>query len=164
MPQSEPRLLHSQRDPIDRGLTMLVSRFVRYAVGDIDTFPHRATVTVAIGGTPAPTIDHLGDRLNDRSIWVTCPEGAEVYGASGCPVDVLSPITNAVVNDALITFSDTYRPVVCAPARDGRPPSGNIVVFRPERRWRTCASDYALTLVADRQGRLRHLDLTLSDP
>ena len=42
--------------------------------------------------------------------------------------------------------------------------TGRLVVLRPSPEWRTCATDYALVLAADGQGRLRSVDLTLSSP
>jgi hypothetical protein len=60
--------------------------------------------------------------------------------------------------------SNTFPHVVCAPTRTGPVPSGRLVVIRPVQEWRTCAGDFALARAADEQGRLRSIDLTLSEP
>jgi hypothetical protein len=39
-----------------------------------------------------------------------------------------------------------------------------LTLLRPSQKWRSCASDFALALVADEQGRLGNIDLTLSEP
>lgn len=97
-------------------------------------------------------------------MWQICPADGTGYGASSCPVDLLGPITDARSNDVALAYSTELDDVTCAPARTGPSPSGHLVVLRPSPQWRTCASDFALVLVADDQGRLRAVDLTLSAP
>jgi hypothetical protein len=152
-----------ERAPVARDLQRLAKMFVRYAVGDSDSFPHRESVSMSIGGQTVVSIDDI-DALSDRGIWTVCPADWEVYGASSCPVDLLGPINDAVVNDALLVYSAEYGDVACAPTRSGPLPRGRLVVLRPSEEWRSCASDFALALVADEQGRLRSIDLTLSEP
>ncbi len=86
--------------------------FVRYAVGDSDTFPHWESVSMAISGQPVLSIDDIAAALSNRKIWKICPADWDVYGASSCPVD---PITNAVVNDALLVYSAEYGNVMRRP-------------------------------------------------
>ena len=138
--------------------------FVRYATGDADTFPHWESVSMSLGGQTVLAIDDIVAALSNRRIWRICPADWQVYGASSCPVDLLGPINNAVVNGASLVYSGEYGDVTCAPARTGPLPQGRLVVLRPSREWRSCASDFALALAADDQGRLRAIDLTLSEP
>ena len=90
--------------------------------------------------------------------------GWEGYAAAACPLDLLAPVRAAAVNDARIVLSTHLRAVTCAPERTAPPPAGRRVVLRLEPRWRSCATDFALVLVADRKGRLTAVDLTLSNP
>ena len=159
-----PQLVQDEQAPVAPDLQRLTKMFVRYAVGDSDTFPHYESVSMSIGGEPVLSIDDISAALSNRRIWKICPADWEVYGASSCPVDLLGPITNAVANDALLVYSAEYGNVTCAPTRSGPLPRGRLVVLRPRREWRTCASDFALVLAADKQGQLRSVDLTLSEP
>jgi len=145
-------------------LQRLAEQFVRYAVGDSDSFPHWESVSMSIGGQVVVSIDDIGAALSKRDIWKICPADWDLYGASSCPVDLLGPINDAAVNDASLAYSSEYRDVTCAPPRSGPLPVGRLVVLRPSQERRSCASDFALALVADEQGRLRSVDLTLSEP
>ena len=138
--------------------------FVRYAVGDSDSFPHTKSVSMTLGGHPVMAIDDIAATLSNRAIWKVCPADWDIYGASSCPVNLLGPITDAVMNEATLTFSAEHGAVICAPTRSGPRPQGRLVVLRPTQESRTCASDFALVLAADEQGRLRGIDLTLSNP
>lgn len=158
------RVVSDAESPADEDLQRLAERFVRYAVGDADSFPHTQTISLSIGGRVAGSIEGTGAALADRSTWMRCPAGMPSYGASSCPVDVLGPVEAAVVNDTTIVQTTAYDAVACAPTRSGPLPDGRLVVLRPSPEWRTCATDYALVLAADGQGRLRSVDLTLSSP
>lgn len=159
-----PQLVPDSRAPVATDLRRLAEMFVRYAVGDSGSFPHRKSVSLAIGGQVVVSLDDVDAALSNREIWRACPADWDVYGASSCPVDLLAPITDAVVNEAVLVYSTEHGEVVCAPTRSGPPPRGRLVVLRPTEEWRTCASDFALALAADEQGRLRSIDLTLSEP
>lgn len=159
-----PQLLQDPKAPVAPDLHRLVKLFVSYAVGNADSFPHWESVSMALGGQTAVSIDDVDAALTNRRIWRICPADWEVYGASSCPVDLLGPVINLVLNDAALVYSAKYADVTCAPPRTGRLRPGRLVVLRPSPQWRTCASDFALALVADEQGRLRSIDLTLSDP
>jgi hypothetical protein len=156
--------VHDVAAAVDPDLRRLVKRFVEYAHGGSDSFPHAESLSLSIGGTKALSLDEPDAVLSDREIWRVCPSRWQVYGAASCPVDLLGPINDAVVNGASLVYSAEYVAVTCAPTRSGPLPPGRLVVLRPRPEWRTCATDYALALVADRHGRLRHVDLTLSDP
>ena len=121
-------------------------------------------MSLSIGGQTVVAIDDLEAALSNRSIWKICPADWEIYGASSCPVDLLGPIRSAEVNKSPLVFSAGYDDVTCAPTRLGPLPPGRLVVLRPEPMWRTCATDFALALVADEQGRLLGVDITLSVP
>lgn len=162
-PRSPP-LMQDAQTPVASDLKRLAKMFVRYAVGDSDSFPHWESVSMSIGGQPVVSIDDIVAALSNREIWKICPYDWQAYGASSCPVDLLGPINDAMVNDAVLVYSAEYGHVTCAPSRSGRLPRGRLVVLRPSQEWRTCASDFALALVADEQGRLRSIDLTLSEP
>jgi hypothetical protein len=159
-----PKLVPDEQAPVGPDLRRLAEMFVRYAVGDSDTFPHWESVSMALGGRLVLSIDDIVATLSRRAIWKICPADWDGYGAASCPVDLLGPITDAVENDALLVYSAEYGDVTCAPTRSGPLPDGRLVVLRPSREWRTCASDFALVLAADDQGRLRAIDLTLSNP
>ena len=159
-----PQLAQDAQAHVASDLQRLAKMFVRYAVGDSDSFPHWESVSMAIGGQAMSSIDDIVAGRPNRDIWKICPADWDVYGASSCPVDLLGPINNAVVNDASLVYSAEYGNVICAPTRRGPLPRGRLVVLRPSQEWRTCASDFALSLIADEQGRLRHVDLTLSEP
>lgn len=150
--------------PVADDLERLAEAFVGYAVGDSDTFPHRESVSISLGGGPVLSIDDIAAALPARKIWKICPADWDVYGAASCPVDLLSPIRNAVANGASPVHSAEYGRVTCAPTRTGPLPLGRLVVLRPSQEWRTCATDFAVVLAADGRGRLRHIDLTLSEP
>jgi hypothetical protein len=119
---------------------------------------------MSLGGEPVVSVDDISAALSQRRIWRICPADWDLYGASSCPVDLLGPVISAVVNDASLVYSAEYAEVTCAPTRTGPLPPGRLVVLRPSRPWRTCASDFALVLAADGHGRLRAVDLTLSEP
>ena len=159
-----PQLVQDEQAPVTPDLERLAKTFVGYAVGDADTFPHSESVSMALGGQAVVSIDDLSAALANRDTWRICPADWKVYGASSCPVDFLAPVTNAVVNDAVVIYSAEYDDVTCAPKRSGPLPDGHMVILRPAPEWQTCASDFALALVADDQGRLRHVDLTLAEP
>ena len=158
------RVVEDARAPVADDLARLARRFVRYARGNADTFPHRESITLSLGGRTVVAIDDVGAALGARRIWRICPAGATTYGAASCPVDLLGPLESTIRNRGLLVLTAAPGPVVCAPTRTGPPPTGRLVVLRPSRLWRTCASDFALVLAADRQGRLRSVDLTLSSP
>lgn len=159
-----PRLVPGDRDTVPADLRRLVHRLVAYATGDGDLFPHARTIALALGGQAAGSIDHLTAARPGRAAWQTCPPGWELYGATSCPVDLLGPIRQAVANDVAIVYAGGPRAVTCAPDRTGLLPPGRVVVLAPSPRWRTCASDFALALVADGRGRLTAADLTLAEP
>lgn len=159
-----PPLMPNRRAPVARDLQRLATMFVGYAVRDSDTFPHGESVSMAIGGHAVLTVDDIAAALSNREIWEICPTDWHVYGATSCPVDLLAPINNAVVNHARIVYSAEYSDVTCAPDRGGPLPSGRMVVLRPGPDRRTCTSDFALVLVADDEGLLRAIDLTLAEP
>lgn len=93
-----------------------------------------------------------------------CPGDWDGYAAASCPVDLLGPIKNTVANGASLVYAADYIEVTCAPLRTGPLPEGRLVVLGPTPEHRDCARDFALALVADEQGRLRSVDLTLSAP
>lgn len=145
-------------------LRRLSEQFVAYAVGDAASFPHWESVSMSIGGEGVKSIDDIGAALSNRDIWKTCPGGWDGYAAAACPVDLLGPIKDAAVNGTPLVHAPDYRHVTCSPPRTGPLPQGRTVVLRPTSEGRTCATDFALALVADAQGRLRAVDLTLSAP
>ena len=157
-----PELVEDKHAPVAPDLEQLAKMFVKYAVSDSDSFPHWESVSMAIGGQAVLSIDDIDAALTNRKIWKICPADWEVYGASSCPVDLLGPIIAAGVNHAVLVYSAQYRDVTCAPTRSGPLPRGRLVVLRPSQG--TCAIDFALALTADEQGRLRSIDLTLSEP
>ncbi len=159
-----PLLVQDDQDPVATDLARLVEQFVAYAVGASDTFPHWESVSMSLGGQPVVSIDDIIAALSMRRIWKICPADWNGYGASSCPVDLLSPITTAATNAASLVYSGEYRDVTCAPERTGPLPRGRLVVLRPIASRRTCAGDFALVLAADEQGRLRSIDLTLAEP
>ncbi|CUR60303.1 hypothetical protein NOCA1210026 [metagenome] len=119
---------------------------------------------MAIGGEAVKSIDDIGAALSNRDIWRICPRDWDGYAAASCPVDLLGPVKASDLNDAPMTYEPEYGDVTCAPTRTGPLPEGRLVVLRPPPEYRTCAADFALALVADEQGRLRSIDLTLSAP
>jgi hypothetical protein len=145
-------------------LERLADRFTAYAVGDAASFPHRESVSMAIGGESVKSIDDIGAALSNRDIWRMCPGDWDGYAAASCPVDLLGAIKDAVANGASLVYEPDYGAVTCAPLRTGPPPEGRLVIVRPPPERRTCATDFALSLVADQHGRLRSVDLTLSAP
>ena len=158
------QVVSDAESPADEDLRRLAERFVAYAVGETDSFPHTQTISLSIGGRAAGSIEGTGAALADRSTWEHCPAGMPSYGAASCPVDILGPVEAAVVNETTIVQTAVYDTVTCAPTRSGPLPDGRLVVLRPSPEWRTCATDFALVLAADGQGRLRSVDLTLSSP
>ena len=158
------QVVSDAESPADEDLRRLAERFVAYAVGEADSFPHAQRISLSIGGRAAGSIEGTGAVLADRSTWMRCPAGSVTYGAASCPVDILGPVEAAVVNETTIVQTAAYGTVTCAPTRSGPLPDGRLVVLRPSPEWRTCATDYALALAADGQGRLRSVDLTLSSP
>lgn len=119
---------------------------------------------MSLGGQVVLSIDDIVAALSNRRIWRVCPSDWDGYGAASCPVDLLGPITTAEVNGIPLVYSAEYGPVTCAPNRVGPLPQGRLVVLRPSRAWRTCASDFALVLAANERGQLQDIDLTLSAP
>lgn len=69
------------------------------------------------------SIDDIGAALSNREIWKICAVDWEVYGASSCPVDLLGPINDAVVNEASLVSSPEYSDVTCASTRSGPLPA-----------------------------------------
>lgn len=163
-PTQRPQLVQDEEAPVAADLHRLAEMFVRYAIGNARGFPHWESVSMAIGGRAVLSIDDISAALSNREIWKICPADWDSYGAASCPVNFLSPITNTAKNDAPIVYSADYEDVTCAPARSGSLPPGRLVVLRPSEDWRTCASDFALVLGSDSHGRLRSIDLTLSEP
>lgn len=145
-------------------LQRLADKFVAYAVGDSASFPHWESVSMAIGGQNVKSIDDVGAALMNRDIWKMCPGDWDGYAAASCPVDMLGPIKDTAANGASLVYAPDYGEVTCAPPRTGPLPDGRLVVVRPTPEHRDCARDFALALVADEQGRLRSVDLTLSAP
>lgn len=145
-------------------LQRLADKFVAYALGDSDSFPHWESVSMAIGGEGVKSIDDIGAALSERDIWKMCPGDWDGYAASDCPIDLLGPITTTAANSASLVYAADYSEVTCAPTRTGPLPAGRMVVLRPTPEHRDCARDFALALVADERGRLRSVDLTLSAP
>lgn len=145
-------------------LHRLADRFVAYAVGDSASFPHWESVSMSIGGEGVKSIDDFGAALSNRDIWRMCPGDWDGYAAASCPVDFLGPIRAAEVNGMPLVYAPDYSDVTCAPPRTGPLPEGRTVVVRPTLEGRTCATDFALALVADDHGLLRAIDLTLSAP
>ena len=162
--RQRPQLVQDEQALVAADLQRLAKLFVRYAVGDANNFPHWKSVSMAIGGRAVLSIDDIASALPNREIWKICPAGWDLYGASSCPVNLLGPITDVVVNDAALVYSAEYGNVTCAPTRSGPLPGGRLVVLRPTREDRTCAMDFALVLAADEKGLLRSIDLTLSEP
>ena len=158
------KLAEDPRAPVAEDLERLVEAWVRYAMRGADTFPHGGSISLAVGGHAAAAVDDVAAALSDRGVWRRCPPGRDIYGASSCPVDFLGPLKSSVVNDQVLVYSATFDAVTCAPVRANPLPAGRVVVLRPLPRWRTCATDFAIALVADEQGRLRHVDITLSAP
>jgi hypothetical protein len=133
-------------------------------MGEAETFPHWESISLALGGQTVVAFDDVSAALSDRDMWKQCPAGWDVYAAASCPVDMLGGIRSSAVNEITLVYSAELGDVACAPPRSGPLPEGRLVVLQPEWRWRTCATDSALALVADDRGRLRHVDLTLSTP
>lgn len=142
-----PQLVQDAAAPVDPDLRRLAKRFVEYADGGADAFPHAESLSLSVGGTNALSLDDLDAVLSDREIWRVCPSHWEVYGAASCPVDLLGPINDAVVNGTSLVYSAEYGAVTCAPTRSGPLPPGRLVVLRPSQEWRTCATDYASSLL-----------------
>ncbi|WP_162799250.1 hypothetical protein [Nocardioides sp. 616] len=163
-PSRSPQLVPDGQSPIPLDLLRLAKAFLRYAVGASDSFPHWESVSMSLGGQAVVSIDDVAAALSNREMWRICPGDWQTFGAASCPVDLLAPIHQAVANDVPIAYSAQYGEVTCAPRRSGPPPTGRMVVLRPTSEWRTCASDFALTLVADDHGLLRSIDLALSNP
>jgi hypothetical protein len=158
------QLAEDPQAPVEDDLERLVKGWVRYAMGEAETFPHWESITMAVGGQTAVAVDDVAAALSNRDIWKRCPAGWEIYGASSCPVDILGPIRSSVVNDTTLIYSSKFEDVTCAPVRANPLPPGRVVVLRPLPKWRTCATDFAIALVADRRGLLRYVDVTLSVP
>lgn len=157
-------LVEDPQAPVAPDLERLAKQFVSYALGDSDTFPHWESVSLGLGGQVMLSIDDLAAALANRRIWRICPSDWEGYGASSCPVNLLGPILHANVNDHRVVYSAAYSNVTCAPDRVGPVPQGRLIVLRPSDKLRTCASDFALVLVADDEGQMLSIDLTLSAP
>jgi len=151
--------------PVPDDLRRLAEAFIAYARGDAEAFPHGNSLALSLGGQVALLrVDDVAAVLANRRTWRICPPGQESYGASSCPVDLLGPVVAAEVNGTPLVFEPDLGEVVCAPPRSGPMPEGRVVVVRPAPESRACALDFALALVADRQGRLTAVDLTLSAP
>lgn len=157
-------LVDDKDAPVDPDLQRLAKRFVKYAIGNADTFPYSSSLSMSIGGQPVKVVDDVFAAIGSREIWSICPDDWEVYGAVSCPVDVLVPINNAVLNHETLVYSAEFGDVTCAPPRDGPLPPGRLVVLRPSQERRSCTSDFALALLADEHGRLQSIDFTLAEP
>lgn len=151
------------REPIPADLRRLARAFIAYALGGPETeLPTAETVAIGLDGRPLTYVDEMPRALSNRGIWKVCPRDAEGYGALSCPVDLLAPITSARRNKIRIVLT-RRADLLCA--LDGvTSPRGRCVVSRPERDWRTCASDFALVLQADRRGQLIAALLTPTHP
>ena len=158
------QLAENPQGPVDDDLERLITAWVTYAMGEAGTFPHWESISMAVGGQTVVAFDDVSAALSNRDIWKQCPADWDIYGASSCPVDILGPVRSSVVNDAVLIYSSTLEEVTCAPVRTNPLPQGRMVVLRPVSGGRTCATDFAIALVADPQGRLRHVDITLSAP
>ncbi|SEC89442.1 hypothetical protein SAMN04489844_3204 [Nocardioides exalbidus] len=135
-----------------------------YARGQSASFPHAESVSMALGGTPVKAVDDIVAALSNRETWRTCPANWEGYAAASCPIDLLGPIVAARTNGFTLVLEPELGDVTCSPTRTGPVPPGRLVVIRPRPEMRTCASDFALALVADDHGLLHAVDLTLSAP
>jgi hypothetical protein len=67
-------LVQDEKGLVAPDLQRLAKVFVRYAVGDRDTFPHAESVSMAIGGEGVVSIDDIVAALSNRKIWRICPE------------------------------------------------------------------------------------------
>lgn len=150
--------------PVDADLEFLAQKFIGYALGDGDDLPVWESVTMALGGKVARSVDDVEAALGDRTIWQYCPADWLVYGASSCPVDVLGTIRSAETNETQLVISADPGEVACAPDRVGALPQGRLVAIRPEAGRRTCSEDFSLVLAANDRGELIAVDLTLSEP
>lgn len=157
-------LLTDDGEPVARDLERLVRQFVDYAVEQADDFPYANSVTMSLGGQAAVVVDDIAATLPNRNIWEVCPADWDFYGASDCPVNLLAPMAEALVNKTPIVVTSTFGSVTCAPNRTGPLPAGRLVILRPTQERRTCATDFALVLAADGMGRLKAVDLTLAAP
>lgn len=151
-------------NPVDADLERLARELVAYALEARDTVPVWESVTFALGGERAQSVDDMEAALATRSIWSFCPADWSVYGASSCPVDALGMIASARTNGTSLVLSADPGEVTCAPARTGAYPRGRLVAIRPEAASRTCAEDFSLVLAANDDGQLTAVDLTLSAP
>jgi hypothetical protein len=61
------------REPVADDLQRLADRFVGYAVGDARSFPHRESVSLAIGGEVVVSIDDVAAPLVDGRLVVIRP-------------------------------------------------------------------------------------------
>ncbi|WKN49879.1 hypothetical protein [Nocardioides sp. Arc9.136] len=162
--QGTPRLVQDPAAPVAADLLRLARAFVAYAAGGSGTFRHGESLVLGLDGAAVRSVDDVPAALRRRSTWRPCPDGQELHGAASCPVDLLGPVAAAAENGVPLVVSGRHDGVVCAHPRRGPLPAGRLVVLRPPPDRRTCASDFALVLAADGQGRLGAVDLTLSDP
>lgn len=158
------RVLSDDASPAGRDLVDLAERFVAYALGTNDSVTHAGEVELLIGGVRVGVTTLPDGAKTPRTLMASCPHGASAYAAATCPIDLFGPIRAAQINRTDLIYSADFAPVVCAPAREGRVPQQDVIVLRPAEEWRTCASDFAIALVTDGDGRLKAIDLTLSEP
>lgn len=150
--------------PVAADLTRLVVGWIRYVRTGNPSFRFADSIGLSVGGRDAGVISDPSARLHDRTVWRRCPAGSDIYGASSCPVNFLSPMHAAAVNDQQLVYTGEFEQVTCAPAAGPAQAKTRFVIIRPSPQWRTCASDFALTLSVDSQGRLSSVDITLAAP
>lgn len=143
-------------------LRRLARTVIAYALEETDTLPVAESIWIGLDGQRIKAVDGMPDPLTDRRIWEVCPGTATAYAAFSCPLDVLSPIRAADMNDLRLRLTGDTE-VVCA--RAGIPePGGRFIVIRPVGALVSCVNNFALVLTADRAGRLTQALLTVSEP
>ena len=152
----------STRPPVPDDLRRLARAFIAYALEETDTLPVAESILIGLDGQRIKAVDGMPDPLTDRRIWEVCPGAATAYAAFSCPLDVLSPIRSADMNDLRLRLTRDAE-VVCARA-DIPEPHGRFIVIRPVGALVSCVNNFALVLTADRDGRLTQALLTVSEP
>lgn len=160
----EVRLVADVPGSVSAELLRLATGFVSYALGSDEPPPHITEVDLLIGGAHVGVTTFADSVTTPRRLTADCPHGGQTYAAAWCPLDFFGPIRAARTNGTDLAYSPGLEPVVCAPDREGALPRRDVIVLRPVAAWRTCATDFAIALLADPQGRLRGIDLTLSEP